>query len=171
MRRFVLLCCLLWLSACNNSHKGLAIDEPLPSITVQDAKGNTVKLPEDFKGKVLLLKFWSLDCDFCDKNSFFTLETLYQKYKAAGFIPLAIHEGRDAHDERLKKFQALSYPFLHDEYNAAAKRLGLISLPTTFIIDREGRLQKKISGEAKIEELETFFTTILNKGGSYENAH
>ncbi|CAG1021537.1 glutathione peroxidase [Patescibacteria group bacterium] len=171
MMRFLLLFSLLLLSACNNSHQSLAIDEPLPSITVQNAQGQTVKLPDDFKGKVLLIKFWSLDCHFCDKNSFFALDKLYQKYKTAGFIPLSIHEGKNANDERLKQFQALSYPLLHDEYNAAAKRLGLISLPTTFIVDRDGRVRKKISGEAKMEELEVFFTTILNKGGSNENAH
>ena len=159
------------LSACNK-HQGLQIGDPAPIVTLTDFNGKPVKLPEAYKGKIMLVRFWSLDCGFCDKEMLLALETFYQKYKDRGFIPVAINEGRvDKTDERLKKFAHLSYPILVDEYGLVAKRFGVIGLPTTFIIDEEGIVQDKITGEAGIESFEKRFTTILYKGVFYENGH
>jgi cytochrome c biogenesis protein CcmG, thiol:disulfide interchange protein DsbE len=159
------------LSACNK-HSGLQIGESAPVVTLADFNGKPVTLPEAFKGKVLLVRFWSLDCGFCDKEKLFTLETFYQKYKGRGFIPVAINESRiDKTDERLKKFAHLTYPMLVDEYGLVAKHFGVIGMPTTFIIDEEGIVRDKITGEAGIDEYEKRFTTILYKGVFYENGH
>jgi len=159
------------LSACNK-HSGLQIGDPAPVVTLADFNGKPVTLPEAFKGKVILVRFWSLDCGFCDKEKLFTLESFYQKYKDRGFIPVAINEGRvDKTDERLKKFAHLTYPMLVDEYSLVAKHFGVIGLPTTFIIDEEGIVRDKITGEAGIDEYEKSLTTILYKGVFYENGH
>ena len=141
-------------------------------VTLTDFNGKSVMLPEAFKGKVMLVRFWSLDCGFCDKEKLFALESFYQKYKDRGFIPVAINEGRvDKTDERLKKFAHLTYPMLVDEYGLVAKRFGVIGLPTTFVIDEEGIVRDKITGEAGIDEYEKRLTTILYKGVFYENGH
>ena len=159
------------LSACNK-HRGLQIGDPAPMVTLTDFNGKPVMLPEAFKGKIMLVRFWSLDCGFCDKDMLLAFETFYQKYKDRGFIPVAINEGRvDKTDERLKKFAHLSYPMLIDEYGLVAKRFGVIGLPTTFVIDEEGIVRDKITGEAGIDEYEKRFTTILYKGVFYENGH
>ena len=110
--------------------------------------------------------------DFATKKNFFALESFYQKYKDRGFIPVAINESRiDKTDERLLKFAHLTYPMLVDEYGLVAKRFGVIGLPTTFVIDAEGIVRDKITGEAGIEEYEKRFTTILYRGVFYENGH
>ncbi len=159
------------LSACNK-YSGLQIGDPAPIVTLTDFSGKSVLLPEAFKGKVILVRFWSLDCGFCDKEMLLALETFYQKYKVRGFVPVAINESRvEKSDERLKKFAHLTYPMLVDEYSLVAKRFGVIGMPTTFVIDEEGIVQDKITGEAGIEEYEKRFTTILYKGIFYENGH
>jgi peroxiredoxin len=159
------------LSACNK-HPGLQIGDPAPIVTLTDFNGKPVMLPEAFKGKVVLVRFWSLDCGFCDKEMLLALETFYQKYKDRGFIPVAINESRVVKtDERLKKFAHLTYPMLVDEYGLVAKRFGVIGLPTTFVIDEEGIVRDKLTGEAGIDEYEKLFTTVLYKGGFYENGH
>jgi cytochrome c biogenesis protein CcmG, thiol:disulfide interchange protein DsbE len=85
-------------------------------------------------------------------------------------VPVAINESRIVKtDERLKKFDHLTYPMLVDEYGLVAKHFGVIGLPTTFVIDEEGIVQDKITGEAGIDEYEKHFTTILYKGVFYEN--
>ncbi len=159
------------LSACNK-HSGLQAGDPAPVVTLSDFNGNAVTLPGAFKGKVVLVRFWALDCEFCDKEKLFALETFYQKYKDRGFIPVAINESRIVKtDERLKKFAHLTYPMLVDEYGLVAKKFGVIGLPTTFVIDEKGILRKKMTGEAGVEEFEKLFTTVLYKGGFYENGH
>ncbi|MGZ8916124.1 MAG: TlpA family protein disulfide reductase [Methylobacter sp.] len=159
------------LSGCNK-HSGLQIGDPAPVVTLSDFNGKPVTLPEAFKGKVVLVRFWSIDCGFCDKEMLTVLESFYQKYKDRGFIPVAINESRVVKtDERLKKFAHLTYPMLVDEYGLVAKHFGVIGLPTTFVIDEEGIVRDKITGEAGIDEYEKRFTTILYKGVFYENGH
>jgi len=159
------------LNACNKQ-SGLQIGDPAPVVTLNDFNGQVVALPEAFKGKVILIRFWSLECGFCDKEMLLAFETFYQKYKDRGFIPVAVNEGRvDKTDERLKKFAHLTYPMVVDEYGLVAKRFGVIGLPTTFVIDEEGIVRDKITGEAGIDEFEKRLTTILYKGVFYENGH
>jgi cytochrome c biogenesis protein CcmG/thiol:disulfide interchange protein DsbE len=148
---------------------GLEIGDPAPSVNLADFHGNTVKLPDDFKGKIVLVRFWSIDCGFCDKNIMEALEHFHQKYKNRRFLPVAVNVSRvEANDERFKRFRHLSYPMLIDEYGLAARQFGVIGLPATFVIDEKGILRAKMSGEAGLEELEKFFTTVLNKGDFYE---
>jgi len=155
-----------------NKRGGLQIGDPIPDVTLTDFLGKSVTLPKDIKGKVALIRFWSLDCGFCDKEILLALESFYQKYKGRGFIPVAINESRIIKtDERLKKFEHLTYPMLIDEYGVVAKRFGVIGLPTTFVIDESGIVQDKLTGEAGTDEYEKFFTTVLNKGVFYESGH
>ena len=166
----VLLVALL-LSGCNK-RTGFQIGDTIPTVTLTDFQGKSVTLPKDIKGKITLLRFWSIDCSFCDKEVLLSLESQYQKYKDKNFMPVAINVSRiDKTDERLKKFESLTYPMLVDEYGLVAKKLGVIGLPTTFIIDEEGIVRDKLSGEAKKEEFEKLFTTILNKGVFYESGN
>jgi peroxiredoxin len=159
------------LGACNK-HQGLQIGDPAPIVKLTDFNGRPVMLPEAYKGKIMLVRFWSLDCGFCDKDMLLVLETFYQKYKDRGFIPVAVNEGRaDKTDERLKRFAHLGYPILVDEYGLVAKRFGVIGLPTTFVIDEEGIVRDKLTGEAGIDEYEKRLTTILYKGVFYENGY
>jgi cytochrome c biogenesis protein CcmG/thiol:disulfide interchange protein DsbE len=159
------------LNGC--SHRpGLQIGDPMPAVELSDVKGHAVALPGGLKGKVMLVRFWALDCDFCSKEILFGLEKLYQKYKDLGFVPVVINECRaKVDDARLKRFAALSYPLLSDQYGLVAKQFGVIALPTTFIFDEEGVLRDKITGEANLDELEKRFTTVLYKGEFYDSTY
>lgn len=159
------------LSGCNK-RGGLQIGDTIPDVALTDSRGKAVSLTKDIKGKVALIRFWSIDCGFCDKEILLSLEPLYQKYKDKGFMPVAINEGRVVKtDERLTKYDRLTYPMLADQHGLVAKKFGVIGLPTTFVIDQEGIVRDKITGEAGIEEFEKLFTTVLYKGGLYENGH
>jgi len=169
-----LLLCLLAIAALNGCSKrpGLQIGDPMPAVALTDFHGKTVELPGDLKGKVVLVRFWALECDFCSKEILFGLERLYQKYKDLGFVPVAINESLiSASDERLKQFVQLTYPMLADDHNLVAKRFGVIALPTTFIFDEQGILRDKITGDAGIEEFEKRFTTVLYKGEFYDGTY
>ncbi len=167
----VLLLVAITLGGCNK-RAGLQIGDTIPDVTLTDFQGKSVTLPKDIKGKVALVRFWSIDCGFCDKEILLSLEPLYQKYKDRGFVPVAINESRVVKtDERLKQFNHLTYPMLVDEYGLVAKRFGVIGLPTTFVIDEQGIVRDKLTGEAGIESFEKLFTTILYKGVFYESGY
>ncbi|MEI6542005.1 MAG: TlpA disulfide reductase family protein [Methylococcales bacterium] len=159
------------LTGCNK-RAGLQIGDTIPDVTLTDFNGKSVSLPKDLNGKVALVHFWGLDCDCCDKKILLALEPLYQKYKAKGFVPVGINESQFVKtDQRLKQFDQLTYPMLVDEYGLVARHFGVIGLPTTFVIDQQGIVQNKLTGEASIEEYEKLFTTVLTKGKFYENSH
>lgn len=152
----------LLIAACHQQPAGLQIGDAMPVVTLTDFQGKTLNLPKDMKDKVLLLHFWNLDCHFCDKKNLLLLEPLYQKYKDQAFIPISVNVGSvDKNDERWKEFAKLSYPMLIDERGLIAKQFSVIGLPTTFVIDGAGIVQKKLTGEAPIDEYEKLFTSIL----------
>lgn len=174
IKGWAVLLSLLVAATLGGCHKraGLQIGDTIPSVTLSDFHGRPVSLPDNIKGKVALLRFWSIDCGFCDKEVLFSLESLYQKYKDKGFVPVAVNVSRLVKtDERVKQFERLSYPMLVDEYGLAAKRFGVIGLPTTFVIDEAGIVRGKMAGEAGHQDLEKLFTTILYKGEFYEDGH
>lgn len=162
--KFVL--CMLVLSAFNgcSKHQGLQTGDTMPAFELADFSGKQQAIPGVFKGKILLVRFWALECDFCSKENLFGFETLFQKYKGLGFLPVTINESRaNPGDERLKRFASLSYPLLNDDHGLVAKSFGVIALPTTFIFDAQGKLQDKITGEADIEEFEKRLIPVLDE--------
>jgi cytochrome c biogenesis protein CcmG, thiol:disulfide interchange protein DsbE len=160
MKILVLLVAML-IGACHQQ-TGLQIGDEIPKVTLTDLQGKTLTLPNDMKGKVVLLHFWNLDCHFCDKKNLLFLEPLYQKYKAQAFVPIAVNVGLvDKNDERWKEFSGLTYPMLVDERGLIAKQFNVIGLPTTLVIDGKGIVQKKLTGEAPIDDYEKLFTSIL----------
>ncbi|QPK63689.1 TlpA family protein disulfide reductase [Methylomonas sp. LL1] len=157
----MILLILIVLTGCHK-RSGLQIDDPVPVVSLQDFHGRSLTLPQDLQGKTMLIRFWSLECGFCDKEVLLGLEQLYQKYKGRGFVPVAVNVSKiDPNDERLQRFEHLTYPMLVDERGLVAKKFGVIGLPTSFVIDSEGVLKGKITGEAGLDEFEKLFTAVL----------
>lgn len=72
----------LGLGACKRG-SGPQLDDPAPQVELPDFRGKTWQLPGDLRGKVWLVRFWSLDCHLCDKDILLGLETLRQNTKTA----------------------------------------------------------------------------------------
>ncbi|CAG7857471.1 hypothetical protein MCAMS1_02308 [biofilm metagenome] len=151
----------------------LEIGDEVAPITLTGLNDETINLPGDYQGKVILVRFWSIDCHFCDKQILIALERFKERYKDRNFIPLAINEGPLTKDDsRLQPLLAqIGYPMAVDEYHSVARHFGVVALPVTFVIDEDGILRDKLTGEASMEEYEKLLTTILNKGVFYESGH
>jgi peroxiredoxin len=114
-------------------------DEKLkaPSFTLRDLNGKEVKL-EDHRGKIVFLNFWATWCRPC-RTEMPSMEKLYNEFKNRDFIILAVdlQEGTRkvrAFKERFK----LNFPILLDSDGSVGSKYGVISIPTTYLIDREG---------------------------------
>ena len=137
-------------------------------MTLADVHGKPMHLPTDVKGKVALIRFWSISCPSCCKELLKAIEELYQKYKDRGFTAVTINVDPPSEgDEEFRKLQFVHYPFLVDPGWAAAKSLGIKTVPVTFILDQQGIIREKISGDAPPEFFERLITQVLYKGGFY----
>jgi cytochrome c biogenesis protein CcmG/thiol:disulfide interchange protein DsbE len=112
-----------------------------PDFTLKDLSGGDISLA-DYRGKVVLLEFWATWCPPC-KASVPALVKLEKKYEQKGFtvVGLAMDSDSDA-SEKVRQFSAsshINYPvILSDE--ATKKLYNVISIPTSFLIGRDGKI-------------------------------
>lgn len=103
--------------------------------------GATVRLA-DFQGKVIFLNFWATWCPPC-KEEMPAMERLYRRLKARGFVVLAVSidtPGSEAQVAAFLREHQLTYPVALDAKMEVARLYGVRALPSTYLIDREGRI-------------------------------
>ena len=116
---------------------------PAADFTLKNQHGENIKLSE-LRGQVVLLNFWSSQCGTCIKQ-FSKLDKFHSQFSARGLHILAINIGSD-----LKKITQISNKFnpkfslLFDPYNTASTAYDIESLPTSFLVDRDGNIQNKL---------------------------
>jgi len=106
--------------------------------------GNTAL--SSYKGKVVLLNFWATWCPPC-RAEMPSMETFYKRFNAQGLEILAVDVGEDALVvQRFIKNGGFTFPVLLDTGNKTSSVYGISAIPTTFVIDREGKIVGKVVG-------------------------
>ena len=119
---------------------------PAPNFTLKSLNGEEVSLSQQ-KGKYVLVNFWATWCGPC-KVEMPSLETLHQRFKSKNFSLLAI--SNDMFGAQIVKpfikANNLTFPVLLDQQLQASNKFGVVSLPTTFMIDPEGNIIGELRG-------------------------
>ncbi|MBI5056623.1 MAG: TlpA family protein disulfide reductase [Nitrospirae bacterium] len=127
------------------------IGEKAPDFTLKDMSGKSVTL-SSFKGKLVVLNFWATWCPYCRQERPH-LKSLYETYKGKDLVIIAVSTDRS--EKPLKKFMEYNpapYIVLSDTEGFAAVPYNVMSLPTTFLIDREGKISRKFMGMVEWED-------------------
>jgi peroxiredoxin len=134
-----------------------------PLFTLKDLEGKDVSL-KDYRGKVVFVNFWATWCPPC-RGEIPHFVKLIDKYEDKGFAILGISVDKPSDVKKIpdfaKKFK-INYPILWDEGNKVAQTYGGITgIPTTFVLDREGRALTKIPGALSYEQFEDIIKQVL----------
>jgi len=136
-----------------------------PDFTLKDATGKTVKL-SDYRGKVVVLNFWATWCGPCKIEIPWFME-FEQKHKDQGFAVLGVamdDDGWDAVKPYLER-QRINYRVVMGTPEIGELYGGVESLPTTFMIDREGRIARVHIGLIGKREYQDDIDQLLGGAG------
>lgn len=151
----------LLLNGCGGETVQLAQGEPPPPFALTTLAGGSVALPSDLQGQVVVVRFWADWCPFCE-GEMRSIEPVYQRYKDQGLRLLAVNVRQDAATAAaFVKPLGISYEVLLDGDGAVARAYGVSGLPTTFFLDRQGRLVTRILGESTPEVFEQVVKGLL----------
>jgi peroxiredoxin len=113
---------------------------PAPDFTLASRAGGQLSLA-DLKGQVVMINFWASWCGPC-RQEFPALDQIYAKYKPMGFTIVAINvESEKSDAEKFLAATPASFPILFDPDNAVSGRYGVSAMPTTVLVDRQGRVR------------------------------
>ncbi|HCA27820.1 MAG TPA: hypothetical protein DEP05_09350 [Betaproteobacteria bacterium] len=108
----------------------------------------------DFKGKVVLVNFWATWCPPC-REELPSLERLWQllNHKQFAILALNLGQGPDAIFEFTGMLNpAPTFPILLDRDSAVFKSWSGMALPTTFVVNREGRIVYRAVGGRRFDD-------------------
>ena len=139
---------------------------PMVSSSVAAAKTQAVETQSlsALKGKVVFLNFWATWCGPC-RDEMPSMEVLYNRFKDKGLEILAVNceEGQEDVIAFMKNY-GLTFPALLDEDGRVNGAYGIQAIPTTFLIDRNGRIILRLVGSINwdTEKIHAAIESLLN---------
>lgn len=117
-----------------------------PDFLIYDLENRPIRL-SDFKGKLLLLNFWATWCPPCVEE-IPHLEKLFQNYSKRGLVVLGISldEVDNITVQTFVKKNEMTYPVAMSQKKLEKDFGGIRAIPTSFLIDRNGKIIKKWVG-------------------------
>lgn len=135
-----------------------------PQVTFVSLNGEKITTG-DLRGKVVLVNFWATDCVICVREMP-QITATYQKYRAQGFETIAVAMQYDPPNYVLDYTGKNQLPFkvALDPLGELARAFGDVKLtPTTFIIDKQGRVVQRILGEPDFAKLHRLLEAKLRE--------
>lgn len=165
--KIVLLFAVIWVTPTLLPHLGALVGirsgpEAQPEFGVVGLDGTSFT-STTLRGKVVLVNFWATWCPPC-RIEMPLLESMYQRHREKGLVILGLAVD-DAPTEIVEEFlraREISYPIAHVE-PAIARRFGDVSAyPTSFLLDRSGRIQHVVVGPIGPLSLEPAVRRLLS---------
>ena len=142
---------------------------PAVDFELEDQYGKVHRL-EDYRGKTIFLNFWATWCPPC-KAEMPDIQKLYEKSATEGedaVIVLGVaapNMGQEGSEEEIAAFmeeKGYTYPVLMDTEGELFASYGIMSFPTTFMIDRDGNVFGYVSGMLSADMMDSIVRQTLD---------
>ena len=149
-------------------HQLTALPNPLPApdFTLLDLDEESHTFSE-LRGKAVVLNFWATWCPPC-RREMPSLERLYQKFNGDDFTVIAINQTEDT-DHVFAYIGQLdvdpTFTILFDHESSVAQAYNVKGLPTTYVIDKQGRIRYRAIGGREFDhpEVEKQIESLMNE--------
>jgi len=134
-----------WFTACRSTPKAVGSLKPAPAFSLKDTAGHPLQL-SDYRGKVVILDFWATWCEPC-KQEIPHLVDLQNRYGPQGLqvLGISMDDGEDPVREFQQKYK-MNYPVAVGTSQVANQYGGILGLPITFVIDKQGQIVSRHIG-------------------------
>jgi len=113
---------------------------PAPDFTLRTLDGQKLRLGEQ-RGRVVLVNFWATWCGPC-RQEMPHLNKLYEKYKSSGFVLLGVNVDDDTRQAAgVADKLGVKFPVLPDADKRVSRQYDLSAMPSTVLIDRDGKVR------------------------------
>lgn len=131
-------------------------DQPAPDVPVSGQQRLS-----DLQGRVVLVNFWATWCPYC-RHEMPAMQAFYDDYRHCGFeiVAWSLDDSADT-VTRFMREEGYSFPAPLAPPGVSAAFGGVDRLPTSFVIDRAGRIRHKVSGQVHYARLERLVTPLL----------
>lgn len=149
----------------NSDNKSTSINLAISTKTkasdfkLKDLNGKEVSL-KDFRGKKVLLNFWATWCPPC-KAEMPDIEKFYQETVNSDLVILSVNLGED--NQTVGSFidkNNYNFNILLDSNQEVAIKYNIISIPTSFFIDKDGNIVSKKVGSMTLEEMRSYANSL-----------
>ena len=146
--------------------------EPAPEIDLADLSGKSVKMSA-LRGKVVLVDFWASWCAPC-RDSLRVLERLSRVYRERGLVIVGVNIDKSASEARAfleKNKLQVSFSVVNDKDHKVAERYAPPTMPSSYLIDREGRVHRVHAGFRPSDDACTYgYNVPANPNGPEESS-
>jgi len=134
-----------------------------PELSLTDVKGVSASLA-DYRGQVVLVNLWATWCPPC-KQEMPTLQSYFASHAADGFTIIAINDGDPTADAvKFVQDYRLTFPvWLDPEYTATEVAFKNMSLPSSYVLDRNGVVRLQWIGGITNAMLEKYVTPLIKE--------
>lgn len=131
---------LVAVFAARSAQAALAPSAAAPDFTLRSNAGRNLRLSEQ-RGQVVMVNFWATWCGPC-KVEMPHLVRIYEKYRNAGFQLFGVNVDEDPKAAvALAARLGITFPVLFDSDKTVSRLYALDSMPTTVLIDRDGKVR------------------------------
>lgn len=140
------------IASKDNGVKVLAVGDKAPDFELIDLEGNKQRL-SDYRGEGVFLNFWGTWCPPC-KREMPHMEKQFNEFKDKGVNVLSVNIAES--DLKVNAFRdqyGLTFPIVIDKKRRVKEAYNVVPLPTTFLINKDGKIEQIITQEMSEDEI------------------